>query len=95
MSDDPILFTKIPKIYKIYQPPPKKKTPTTTQQTNKSPPPLPNKKPTAIPPPKNQQSFDCIHGNPNLYKMTSSVSMAAKFTERLNGRFLLMPVNLG
>lgn len=73
--------------------PPQKKPPTTTQQTNTSPP--PNKKPTAIPPPKNQQSFDCIHGNPNLYKMTSSVSMAAKFTERLNGRFLLMPVNLG
>lgn len=82
MSDDPILFTKIPKIYKIYQPP------TTTQQTNKSPPPT-------KPPPKNQQCFDCIHGNPNLYKMTSSVSMAAKFTERLNGSSLLMPVNLG
>lgn len=86
---------KYQKYTKYTNPPPKKKTPTTTQQTNKSPPPPPNKKPTAIPPPKNQQSFDCIHGNPNLYKMTSSVSMAAKFTERLNGRFLLMPVNLG
>lgn len=93
MSDDPILFTKIPKIYKIYPPP--KKTPQQQHNKQTKAPPPPNKKPTAIPPPKNQQSFDCIHGNPNLYKMTSSVSMAAKFTERLNGRFLLMPVNLG
>lgn len=64
-----------------------------TKYTN---PPIPPKQKThRNTPSKNQQSFDCIHGNPNLYKMTSSVSMAAKFTERLNGRFLLMPVNLG
>lgn len=80
--------------YTKYTTPPQKK-PNNNTTNKQKPPPPPNKKPTAIPPPKNQQSFDCIHGNPNLYKMTSSVSMAAKFTERLNGRFLLMPVNLG